>query len=92
VTPGLVRRILEHCCSAASLLCMFQAQDLLDLDEELWSRDPSSDRINIPGTITDFNWTWRMPLSLEQLRGRRALNESIRGLVSPRRARPVPGA
>ncbi len=91
MSATLLRRILEHCCSAASLLCMFQAQDLLDLDETLWSRDPSADRINIPGTVTDFNWTWRLPLPLEALIERRGLNEALRGLTAARRAGPSKG-
>ena len=41
----------RYCCGARSLLCMFQVQDLLDLDESLWDRDPESDRINVPGTV-----------------------------------------
>jgi 4-alpha-glucanotransferase len=87
MTAPLLRRILEHCCAASSLVCMFQAQDLLDLDTELWSRDPAADRINIPGTISETNWTWRLPVPVEDLRGRPILNESIRVLTTARRAR-----
>jgi 4-alpha-glucanotransferase len=85
---GLLVRILERCCAAASLLCIFQVQDLLDLDEALWSPDPADDRINVPGTVTDRNWTWRMPLGVEELAGRAVLRESVRRLTAGRRARP----
>ena len=91
MTAPLLRRILEHCCAASSLLCMFQAQDLLDLDHGLWSPDPSADRINIPGTVSDSNWTWRLPIPVEELRGRSVLNESIRVLTTARRARAAAG-
>ena len=60
-------RIVSQCLGAGSLLCMFQIQDILDLDGELWSPDPRADRINVPGTVNDQNWTWRMPLSMESL-------------------------
>ena len=67
---------------------MFQAQDLLDLDENLWAEDPGADRINVPGTVNDQNWTWRMPLGIEELAGRRVLGGKIRALSAARRQRP----
>lgn len=91
MTPELLRRIMEHCCSAGSILCMFQLQDVLDLDEGLWARDPKTDRINVPGTVNDQNWTWRMPLPVSDLSRRAALTERIRALTLSRRDRPVGG-
>jgi 4-alpha-glucanotransferase len=92
MTPSLLARIMEHCAGARSLLCMFQAQDLLDLDEGLWAADPKWDRINVPGTVNEENWTWRLPLSLEELSGRKALGERIRAMTGARRKRKVAGA
>ena len=63
---------------------IFQLQDLLDLDEKLWAADPRTDRINIPGTVSETNWTWRMPLSLEELRARAPLSARIRAIVETR--------
>ncbi len=37
MTPDLQARIFTHCLGAGSLLCMFQIQDILDLDSEIWS-------------------------------------------------------
>ena len=81
MTPDLLAKIVSRCCQAASRLCMFQLQDLLDLDRELWSQDPRGDRINVPGTVTAENWTWRMPLSVEELGARAALSTRIRALA-----------
>jgi 4-alpha-glucanotransferase len=89
MTPGLLDTIMEHCGRARSLLCMFQAQDLLDLDDSLWSPDPRSDRINVPGTVTEENWTWRMPLGIEELARRTTLCKKIRALAAARRNRPA---
>ena len=71
MTRGLQERIVSQCLAAGSLVCMFQIQDIMDLDAELWSPDPRMDRINVPGTVNDQNWTWRMPLALEDARAAR---------------------
>ena len=89
MTVPLLEKILAHCCGARSLLCMFQVQDLLDLDDSLWDEDPEAGRINVPGTVNDQNWTWRMPLPVEQLSQRPALRAKIRALSDARRQRPV---
>ncbi len=90
MTRDLLEKIVAHCCDAASLLAMFQIQDLLDLDEGLWSDDPRADRINVPGTLNDTNWTWRMPVPIEELAGRGRLCGTIRSLAEGRRGR-APG-
>ena len=89
MTVALLERILVHCGGAQSLLCMFQLQDLLDLDESLWDENPAAGRINVPGTVNDQNWTWRMPLSVEDLSKRTALGAAIRALTAARRERPA---
>lgn len=87
MTGDLQRLIFSQCLGAGSLLCVFQIQDILDLDQELWSPDPRTDRINVPGTVNNQNWTWRMPLSLGELLARGSIAERLRTLVEPRRAR-----
>ena len=87
MTRGLQERIVSQCLAAGSLVCMFQIQDIMDLDAELWSPDPRMDRINVPGTVNDQNWTWRMPLGMEALAKRDGLAATVRALVAPRRER-----
>jgi 4-alpha-glucanotransferase len=89
MTPALLEKIMSSCCGAASILCMFQLQDLLDLDEALWAGDPRDGRINVPGTVTEQNWTWRMPLAIEDLAARAGLSKRIQALAARRRARPM---
>lgn len=84
MTPALLQRVLAWCAGAASLLCVFQVQDLLDLDESLWAADPKGDRINVPGTVNDTNWTWRMPITVEELGTRTALAERVTALTRSR--------
>jgi 4-alpha-glucanotransferase len=68
---------------------MFQLQDMLDLDPALWAEDPRESRINVPGTVTEQNWTWRMPLAIEDLAARAGLSQRIRALAAGRAARPM---
>lgn len=89
ITPALLEKIMSSCCGAASILCMFQLQDLVDLDQGLWAGDPRDCRINVPGTVTEQNWTWRMPLSIEDLAARAGLSRRIQALTSRRRARAM---
>ncbi len=84
MTRALLEKLLTWCAGAASLLCVFQVQDLLDLDESLWAADPKGDRINVPGTVNDTNWTWRMPLPVEDLAGRTELAKRVTTLTRSR--------
>ena len=86
MTLPLLQRVLAHCASARSRLCVFQVQDLLDLDESLWSADPRADRVNVPGTVNDTNWTWRMPVRVEDLGDRPALSRRVSALTRSRTA------
>jgi 4-alpha-glucanotransferase len=89
MTRDLLEKVVAHCCGAGSILCMFQLQDVLDLDESLWAPDPREARINVPGTVNDENWTWRMPLSVEELTARTQLLKLIHDLAARRAARPL---
>jgi 4-alpha-glucanotransferase len=68
---------------------VFPLQDFMDLDEGLWASDPRADRINVPGTVNDTNWTWRMPVTLEALCARDPLSARVRALADDRRRRPL---
>lgn len=59
--------VLKALAGAPSLLFVTQVQDIMDACDELRSDDPSIDRINVPGTVAPFNWTWRMPSAVEDL-------------------------
>ncbi|GAB5517791.1 MAG: hypothetical protein RhofKO_00420 [Rhodothermales bacterium] len=67
MTPTLVEAILEHQLDGASKLVFFQIQDWLALDASLYLLSPDDERVNVPGTTNDFNWTYRMPVPLEHL-------------------------
>lgn len=66
-TPLTARTLLGSIAKAASRLCVFQIQDLLHLSSRWYLPDPGSERINVPGTVTEFNWTYRIPATLEEI-------------------------
>ena len=48
--------MISFCMHSKALIVIFPIQDLLGLDAE--------GRMNIPGTVGDQNWTWRMESGL----------------------------
>jgi 4-alpha-glucanotransferase len=75
--PGTAKIVLKHAASAVSRFRVFQIQDLLHLSQKWYASDPASERINVPGTANEFNWTYRLPAPIETLRGD---NEFIQGV------------
>ncbi len=65
--PATAAMVLRALAAAPSLLFVAQLQDVLDLSDDFRSPDPSTDRVNVPGIVDDFNWTWRMRPRLEEL-------------------------
>ncbi|MCL1993079.1 MAG: 4-alpha-glucanotransferase [Spirochaetes bacterium] len=65
--PGVAWAVLSKTASARSDLRVFQIQDLLHLSNNWYAQDAASERINVPGTVNDFNWTYRLPASIEEI-------------------------
>ena len=65
--PGTAKVILFKIAGAVSRYRVFQFQDLLHLSNRWYSSDPAEERVNVPGTLSEFNWTWRMPASVENI-------------------------
>ncbi|MBI3299336.1 MAG: 4-alpha-glucanotransferase [Elusimicrobia bacterium] len=55
---GALRTVLENLYGAGSALVLLQFQDVFG----------SQHRINVPGTVTARNWTYRVPYTVEALR------------------------
>mgnify|MGYP006293253541 CR=1 FL=1 len=82
--PATARTVLQAILKTSSRIVVFQLQDLLALAPELLPEDPEQERVNVPGTYNDFNWTWRMPLSLEDLQSHATLQAEIAALSALR--------
>ena len=80
-TDGVRDALLETVYGAASELAINPLQDLLGRRE----------RVNVPGTVTDSNWTYRMRPTLSELGGNRAIRDRLLELsLRTRRFRVMP--
>lgn len=82
--PGTARAVYRAFAACNSRIVVFQLQDFLALTPELTHADPAEERINIPGTSSAFNWTWRMPVTIETLRIHPVLAGEVRALADSR--------
>lgn len=75
--PDTARYLLGQAARAASALCIHPVQDFLALCAEYYAPDPQSERVNIPGSVTEFNWTYRLPCLIEELAANVPLHKAI---------------
>jgi 4-alpha-glucanotransferase len=80
--PGTAKIILYKIATAASRFRVFQIQDLLHLSNRWYAEDPASERVNVPGTDNDFNWSYRLPATIAEIAGDEALVEAVKGLAA----------
>ena len=76
-TPTIAEAILKATSTSASIWHISPLQDYLYMDKSYWLEDATMERINIPGTVNNFNWTYRIPVSLEELAGNKELISKI---------------
>lgn len=79
----LIRGIL----STHSMICIFQIQDVAGLSQNQELASFSRERINVPGTVNDTNWTLRLPMTIDRLEADEKLIRTIRSLTDTRRKR-----
>ncbi|MFP4408643.1 MAG: 4-alpha-glucanotransferase, partial [Spirochaetaceae bacterium] len=65
-------------------ICVYQIQDFFALAPELLDPEPKRERVNVPGTYNDVNWSWRMPIDIEKLITMKDLTEELQELVTYR--------
>jgi 4-alpha-glucanotransferase len=79
--PGTAKAILKSAAAAASRFRVFPIQDLLHLSLKWYTADPAQERINVPGTTNEFNWTYRLPASIDEIRKDTDLLQSVKELA-----------
>ncbi len=84
-----VRSVLDALQDGASLVAAYPIQDLLALDDDCVTEDPHAERINIPGTVQEANWSWRMNQYLEDFSELDRLKMEIKKLCDRRKSRSV---
>ncbi len=57
-------------------------QDYLFLEQSYYLENPDEERINVPGSVNSFNWTYRIPVSVEDLLKNKALQEKIKTITA----------
>lgn len=85
--PHHVEAMLRRNLAAGSHLVVLALQDLLAVEPSLRPDDPADERINVPGTPPEENWSWRMPVELEELPTDGAWGRKVRSLLSSRPSR-----
>jgi 4-alpha-glucanotransferase len=65
--PETAKFVLGKVAGSVSRFRVFQIQDLLHLSSKWYANDASSERINVPGQTNNFNWTYRLPASIEEI-------------------------
>lgn len=83
-TEKTARAILEAAATSASLWNIHPLQDFLYLQKKYWLPDAKQERVNVPGQVTEFNWTYRMPASVEDLADDKTLLDQIKFLAKKR--------
>lgn len=82
INSNYIRNTLEKVLEAESIFSVQLLLDWLYLDKSFLSEYSRwTDRINFPGTVSNKNWTWRLPISIEELRNSR-VNKEINKLVT----------
>ena len=77
-TPEIAESIIKASATSASQWFIPPLQDFLYMDKSLWLEKATDERINIPGTVTAFNWTYRLPCTVEELCANNDLIEKIK--------------
>ena len=81
-SPDVALFLLQSAADCASAWYINPLQDYLFLDENYYLENPNDERINVPGSVNNFNWTYRMPVSIQALSKNEAIISKIQGIVS----------
>jgi 4-alpha-glucanotransferase len=88
-SPEAAAFALSSVAKTSSNLFVIPIQDFLALSGDYY-RDASDDeRVNVPGSVTEFNWTYRLPEKIEELKENKQLIAAILSVLKERRSRPA---
>lgn len=82
-SPEIAFSIMKKCSETSSDWYICPLQDYLYMNKKYWLKNAEEERINVPGTVNKFNWTYRIPVSLEDLSNDKSLIEKIK-IISER--------
>ncbi len=76
--PHIAYKMLVSAARTNSQWFINPLQDYLYMDEKFYSENPDDERINVPGTVNGFNWTWRIPAMIDELTANENLARNIK--------------
>ncbi|WP_187759660.1 4-alpha-glucanotransferase [Thiospirochaeta perfilievii] len=79
-----VKKLYEALLKTSAKIAMFQFQDLLAINESLRSKNAETERINVPGTTNDVNWSYRLSFNLEDLIKMDEFNNELKEMIKKR--------
>src|SRR5262249_9683958 len=85
LTTEVCAAILARNLDANSMIVVVPLQDLFALHYDLRTMDPNAERINVPGTQSPVNWTYRTKLTMEDLLAYEAFNDLVTEVIAVRR-------
>ena len=80
-TPELAEQIVRAVRTTSSQLCIYQIQELFAMEERYRYDDPLLERINVPGTLNETNWTYRLPFPIEQITDDKKFSALVRSVM-----------
>jgi len=79
-TPEIAEKILKDGATSASMWYVNPLQDYLYMNKKYWLENADDERINVPGSVNSFNWTYRIPCSIEELNKDEELQNKIKNI------------
>ena len=67
LTASTARRVVTELMKVRSAILVLPLQDLFALQDELRVDDPDFERVNVPGTMSERNWTYRIHVTMEDM-------------------------
>jgi 4-alpha-glucanotransferase len=89
LSPDIATDILQSLLETSSLLAIFQIQELFAITDHLRTRDPMDERVNVPGTVTENNWSYKIKPSLEELHEENDFNQKLFEIIQNRLAKTL---
>ncbi len=80
-TPEIAEFILKAIATSKSALLINPLQDYLFLEHSFYLENENDERINVPGSVNEFNWTYRIPCMLEEMAENKSLINKIKPIV-----------
>ena len=81
-SPEIAEGYLKGVATANSVWIINPLQDFMAMEKKYWTADSNAERVNVPGSVNDFNWTYRMPVTVEELADDASLIGKIKGIVA----------